>query len=441
MKTGNAGEDGAEDSSRSAADFIADLARAPVPWARSLPADVPSADLTGDQDSASLRLLFVRAIARRNFSGFPFWVSSPPETCAALAKVAAAQAGAENLGAGYRLGSLTLEQIGILRERMLLPERPVSFPGSREYKHVFFPRSGNADLQTHALFGEVEHWTRIRTLGPTAPTEPGRIAPRTPPPSPLDELPDIARRFSRDADSQQARETSSSADTHARMHVDTHVDTHIDTHTFAQSEVWGFLTSNPAHAGSGLQFEAGLHLPALSTPNSRRLLAQTRQALGATGYDLQALSLREPGATEAGYFRLVSRGGAGISGEELAAAFAEKVRTVLRVETDAWARWKKREPQVIEDRMHRSLRVLQEARRMEYPELQLLTSFARAGVYTGTFPLALLPKLESLRVKAQPFHLRAFEGDGRTDEGMPGSADSTEFTVRAGLARHLLSTL
>jgi protein-arginine kinase len=82
--------------------------------------------------------------------------------------------------------------------------------------------------------------------------------------------------------------------------------------------------------------------------------------------------------------------------------------------------------------MHRALRLLQEARRMDYAELLFLSSFARAGAYAGIFPAALLPRLEELRVKAQPHHL-----------GIQGGADTTadpeaENLRRAAATRALL---
>ena len=413
-----------------------DLARAPVPWAGAdtdVAADVNTdAGADADADASSQRLLFVRALARRNFAGFPFWVSCSHDTCAALTRQADAQARAENLTASYRLAALSPDDIGILRERMLLPEHPVSFPETRDFKRVFLARAPQADTnpdtdpdahvdprtghraagQTHVLFGEVEHWTRIHTRGPTpAPAQPATSSP-FPPESALHILAENARLGARDADPQSP--------------------------VFAQTEPWGFPTSDPAYAGTGLQFEAGLHLPALSAPSARPLLLQVSQALAATGYDLQPLSLREPGSAASGFFRLTSRGSMEITEAEQAALFATRMRAVLRAETEAWTEWNAREARQVEDRMHRALRILQEARQLELSEAYSLISFARAGVYADVFPALLLPKLETLRVRAQPFHVRALAtGDS---EGIE-SADSAQASLRAGLARRLLSLM
>lgn len=377
--------------------FFADFAESPVPW-------VARVDARTTPDAETSRLLFLRVVARRNFTGFPFWVSGTPETCGALLPHAETTARKQGLRDSVVLAALDTVQRGLLRERLLLPERPVSFPATRDHKRLWLP-SAAGGLRTHALLGEVEHWTLVRTVGPTFTPHAGHPspAPPSPPPSALEALVDIARRDAEDARSP----------------------------VFAR-DARGFLESHPAHAGHGLQFEAALHLPSLAEPAQRDTLLRVRQALGATGYELLALSLREPGAMEAGFFRLVSRGGAGVTAEDAAQAFATKVRTLLHVETGLWERRRAREPGILEDRMHRALRVLQEARRMDHVEAQRLVSEARTGVYGGAFPDSLLAALETFRVRAQPFHVAALAATEEADT-------RDDLALRADLARRLLS--
>lgn len=389
---------------------FAGLARAPVSWSGARGDSAPV-----DDGAWPRRLLFVRAIARRNFAEAPFWVACSAEDGEALAHTAIAQARAEGLTSGYRLAALSPGDIGLLRERMLLPGQPVSFPATRHAKRIFLAREGSADSGTHALFGEVEHWTRIHTRGPahapatpSSPSPPASLSPEI--------LRDIAQRTGRAADASSASPSSAFATGSAC--------------SFAYAEPWGFLASNPAHAGTGLQFEAGVHVPALSDPTSRALMMQAVRALAATGHELQPLSLRAPGAASSGFFRLVSRGSAGLTEEEHAIRFAHHLDLVLRIEEEAWAALQSRDPFAMEDRMHRALRILQEARRLEEAEAQSLISFARAGVYAGAFPACLLPSLETLRVQAQPFHVRA---------GMGADEAASEPVARANLARRLLS--
>jgi hypothetical protein len=384
------------------------LAQASVPWAA-------VAAHSADADS----VLFVRVIARRNFVGFPFWVACPPETCARLATVYRAQTQARGFDAGLTLAAVSPTMIGVLRERMYLPERPASFPGKRDFKQW----TPGVEAGEHALFGETEQWTHVRMALHNAAAElttPSALS------TIFDRAAAIATEFARDQENS----------------------------AFARSDAFGFLTSNPSYAGLGLQLEAGLHVPALA---ARRHVPQIRQALAAMGCELQPLSMREPGTADAGYFRLLSRGGLDLTSEDLVARFAEQVNMVLRAETETMQRWRTHEPDVLDDRMHRAIRVLQEARHMEGPELHVLTSWARAGVYADLFPRSLLAKLETLRVTSQPFHLVAAgevggsvvgpsgsggpEGSTRPNDSQTpsGSPRDSQAVLRAVLARRLLS--
>ncbi len=340
----------------------ADTASSAIPWIGEAPADAAAPEA---------RVLFVRRIARRNFAGFPFWVSCPPETCARLAEKAREHARNEGFGEGVPLAALAPEAIGTLRERMRLPERPGSFPGKRDFK-LLFP---GKDPSVHALFGEAEHWIRVRVL---------RALPLR--------------------DEERPEDESS---------------------VFARSEEWGWLTSDPVFAGPGSQLEAGVHLPALAASGR---IAQAQRAMDAMGFALHPLTLRNPGAAEAGYFRLLSGGALGLAREDLTERFAAIARALLAAEGEAWERWIAREPNLLDDRMHRALRLLQEARRMDYAELLFLSSFARAGAYAGIFPAALLPRLEELRIRALPFHLEAGVARDAGEESLR----------RAAIARDLL---
>jgi hypothetical protein len=363
----------------------ATLAAAPVSWATTASSDP--------------RVLFHSHILRRNFAGFPFWVSCAPEACARIAERARTHASWRGFDTAATLAELPPETIGVLRERMHLPEQPATFPGKRGFKMLFTRTSTEAPAGTseHALLGETEHWTRIRTVvgAPSAENPPDFL-------------------------------NAEMNETDERFKVG---------HAFSRSPVWGLLMSNPAHAGIGLQCEAGVHLPALT---AARKIPQVRQAMAAMGLEMQPLSLREPGAAEAGYFRLQTRGGMDLSSEELHHRFAGKLKSLLEVETKVSLRWNARDPNLLEDRMHRALRLLQEARRMEYAELLFLTSFARAGVYQGIFPETLLSRLETLRIQAQPAHLIATHSEMETT-GEERDRAEEEYARRATLGRTVLS--
>lgn len=332
--------------------------------------------------------LFTRFVRRRNFAGFPFCVSASPDAFSLLLARARDHA-REGFGAGVRLADCPPEALGLYREQGLLPERPVSFAGKRDFK-MLFPGDSAGE---HALFGEVEHWTHVTTYTGT-PSAPGVAG-----------MPDPKG---------NAVVIPAEAGT-------------PPGHLWARSSAYGYLTSNPAFAGTGLQVEAGLHLPVLA--RERRIHA-VQKALGAMGYDLEPLSLRTPGSAESGHFRLLSRGGMDLPEETLYTNFAAKAKSVLAAENRALEQWHTREPNRLEDHVHRALRLLQEARRMEYAELLSLVSYARIGVYLGILPENSREPLEALRVRTQPFHAR---------EGLIEPDFEAENRERAQRARRLSS--
>ena len=297
-------------------------------------------------------VLFTRSVRRRNFIGFPFLVSSPPETCALIASQARTFSATAGFSTALVLVEQPLESIGLFREREWLPERPVSFPGKQNFKLLFV---GN-DESEHALFGEIEHWTQIKTRRG---------------------LPDAV----------------DSADALTEKKA-----------LFSHSPGYGFLTSNPSFAGPALQLECGLHLPAL---NASRRIHAVQQALAVMGFELQPLSLRTPGTAEAGFFRIVSRGGMKFSEEVLYHRFKRQIDTVLSAEKEAMEKWTEREKNQLQDRLHHSLQSLQKAETLDYSAFLNLVSLVRVGAYSGLFPLGLLEPLEELRVQTLPFHLLA----------------------------------
>jgi protein arginine kinase len=347
----------------------------PAEWASVSP---PWLSTPSEVNGATARVLFTRTVRRRNFKGFPFWVSCPPETCSTVAQHAREYAGTVGFSRPVVLPDYGSESIGFFREKQWLPERPVTFPGKRDFKLLFL----GSDPAQHVLVGEVEHWTQIHV-------RPG-----------LPESVDIPA-------------TPGLMDRHG---------------PFSHSPGYEFLTSNPSFAGSGLQVECAIHIPALT---ALRRLQPTQQALNAMGVELHPLTVRVPGAAEAGFFRVLSRGGMKFPEDVLYEEFARKIQSLLATEIEAFDQWRKQEQKRLEDRIFRSLRLLQEARTLDYTEYLTFDSFTRTGIYSGHFTSSLLPKLEELRVRSQPFHIAV-------TQGRPVSPETDVF--RAELARSLLQS-
>ena len=350
------------------------------PWIENS-SEADSAHASEGRD-ASARVLFTRSVRRRNFTGFPFWVSCPPETCALVA--ARARDFAETLPRSktIALSDYPPEAIGFFRERQWLPERPISFPGKRDYKTLFL----GADPAEHALLGEVEHWTHIK------------VRPGLPDEVDVPSLPALMESMG----------------------------------PFSHSPGYGFLTSNPIFAGAGLQVECAVHLPAL-TENRRAQSVQ--QALNAVGLELQPLMLRTPGAAEAGFFRVLSRGGMKFPEDQLYRRFVEQISFLLKTEVEVLEKWHDKEKNRLEDRIYRSLRLLQEARTLDFPELLMFASFTRIGVYLGYFPASLLPHLEDLRIRTQPSHLSILQNQALSPQIDIFRADLVRASLEAVVPR------
>ncbi len=344
------------------------IAKSPVPW---------TGVRAGSGAEPGARVLFTRFSRRRNFSGHPFWVACPPEACVAIADAARRYAAAAGFAAPCHLADCGPEWRGTLRERGELPERPVSFPGKRDFKMHWRGREPGE----HALFGEVEHWMHVRVRAGLS-----------------------LEREDFEGDQDGGPE-------------------------FSRSSERGFLTSDPAHAGAGLEACFGLHLPGLAATGA---VGQARQALAAMGMELRPLTLHAPGVAEAGFFLLTARAGLNLSRSALRLRCATRIDALLAAEIEATGLWRARSPRLFEDQAHRALRILQKARSLGDAEFGQLSSRARCGVYADFFPVALLDLLEELRVKTRSFHLRLLQdGDDHRDES----------ALRADFTRHALARI
>ena len=185
-------------------------------------------------------------------------------------------------------------RIGMLRERMVLPGLPGTFPGRQGFKQLHWRdwKEAGGAFADHALSGEAEHWIRVRVV------------------SGLDAL---------------------DAGTEALLREDALA----GADACSRSARHGLLTSDPAFVGNGLQYEAGLHLPALAAAGATH---PVRQALVALGVVLTPLSLRDPDTAEAGFFRAATRGDTHRPWREQLARFRELVAAVLEAESAADAR-------------------------------------------------------------------------------------------------------
>ncbi len=318
-----------------------ELASLPVAW-------------TGRREALASPYPFVvltRVHVFRNFAGFPFTVSATPSICAAIADKALNLLIKQGGYDVFRLSDCAPQVIRMLRERLLLPERSVPFPGKKEFKYL----NVDAAAKRWVLVNEVEHMVFGRMY-------PGCLTEK-----------DFIEEYA-SADSQQL---------------------------WAWSERLGYLTSAPDHLGPGLEIEILVHLPGHALA---RQLPQARNGMVALGLGFAPVSFLE-GSAVAGLFLLKSRGNAGESLPAIYTRFMRSVQPLLIQEKKLQDRCMEKQHKTLEDRVQESLQGLSQAEVLSYPSLLKMGSYLRLGAYLGILNPKLAEIAEELRVTAGSGHL------------------------------------
>lgn len=336
-----------------------DLAPRPLAWA--------------GNGQVSQAILFTRAVAFRNFAGFPFVVSAPPNACAAVADKALDLVSKQGGLEVSRLADLPLRAIRLLREREILPPRAVSFPGKKGFKYAAVAPDGASWI----LVNEVEHLAF------------GRIIPGLPSPDAFAEM------------------EPSPVDGGDRAR-------------WARSPAYGFLTSDPARIGPGLSVEIIVHLPGLALS---RQLPQARNYLAAAGAGFQTLAPLSgvaasgaTGAADAGLFRLIGRGRLGKTAREAYTALLGTVEPLLRREQEARNTVLEKHHKRLEERMQQSHRLLSGKGPLGYADMLAAASILRLGAGLGMLNPQIAGILEELRVRAGSGHLAVSSGQELSQE-------------------------
>lgn len=332
---------------RSAADLDwRELAGLPVAW-------------TGRREALASPYPFViltRVHTYRNFAGFPFTVSATPSICAAIADKALNLLIKQGGYDVFRLSDCAPQVIRMLRERLLLPERSVPFPGKKEFKYLNVDVSANRWVHVN----EVEHMVFGRMY-------PGCLMEK-----------DFIEEY-----------------------ASTNLAPEENQQLWAWSERLGYLTSAPDQLGPGLEIEILVHLPGHALA---RQLPQARNAMVALGLGFAPVSFLE-GSVEAGLFLLKSRGNAGESVSGIYTRFMRSVEYLLIQEKKLQDRCMEKHHKTLEDRVQESLQGLSQTEVLSYPSLLKMGSYLRLGTYLGILNPKLAEIAEELRVTTGSGHL------------------------------------
>lgn len=207
--------------------------------------------------------------------------------------------------------------------------------------------------------------------------------------------------------------------------VDDAIESSID---YAFSSRWGYLTACPTNVGTGLRLGVMVHLPALKLTNEIDRLRRAAKDL-----HLAVRGFYGEGSDSAGDFYQVSNQVTlGCSQQDLLDEFTTKIVPRLidyeRVARDLLLDQKLR---LLDDRVHRAMGILQNARLLSEDEAMKLLSRVRLGVCTRRLQGVDRQKIDRLFLRVQSAHLQAFAGEAL-------SADEQR-EVRATIVRQVLT--
>lgn len=205
------------------------------------------------------------------------------------------------------------------------------------------------------------------------------------------------------------------------------LDTALDaTLSFAFDERLGYLTQCPTNLGTGMRASVMLHLPALQERGAVRQLANTVSKLGLTIRGMYG----EGSQSEGALYQLSNQVTLGIAEKAAIANLQGIVAQIVREERAARAELAKNP--ALEDRVFRSLGVLQNARLLTHEESMTLLSNLRVGVALNMVDFVSLDEINGLMYDVQPAAvMTAVRHDLE-----PGERDAT----RAKMVRETLKT-
>jgi protein arginine kinase len=195
--------------------------------------------------------------------------------------------------------------------------------------------------------------------------------------------------------------------------------------TYAFDDDWGYLTSSPAAAGTGLSAYATVHAPGLMVSG----------ALGGVAMELvrRGLALLPLWEGAGGMFQVTNRGGGGARESAAIDAVAEAAHEVAEREQTVRRVFLRDDPVRVKDHIGRSLGIAQHAWSVSTAEALSLISAVEAGVAMGVVsgPGLTAQEAFSLMQRVQPGHLAVLE-QGAADAGLDGPRNDE---IRARILR------
>lgn len=194
---------------------------------------------------------------------------------------------------------------------------------------------------------------------------------------------------------------------------------------FAFHDEFGYLTSCPTNAGTGLRASVLIHLPGLVLTKE---IAKVLQGLTQVGLTFRGL-YGEGSEVVGNLFQLSNQTTLGKSEEELLDHLSKIVRQVIEYERQARQVLLQNAPTVIADKVWRAYGLLRHARSLSFEETMNLLSGVRLGVGLELVGEVSVYTLNKLLVYTQPAHVARRAERALTDPDLP--AIRAEFVRQA----------
>lgn len=175
---------------------------------------------------------------------------------------------------------------------------------------------------------------------------------------------------------------------------------------FAYHQEYGFLTSCPTNAGTGLRASMLVHLPGLVLTKEIGKVLQGINQLGLTFRGLYG----EGSEVVGNFFQLSNQTTLGKSEEDLIEHLQKIVGQVIQYEQKARSVLLRDAPAVIEDKIWRAYGLLRYARSVSFDEVMNLLSGVRLGVSMDLLHGVRVYTLNKIMIYAQNAHLEQAAG-------------------------------
>jgi len=200
---------------------------------------------------------------------------------------------------------------------------------------------------------------------------------------------------------------------------------------------FGYLTSCPTNAGTGLRVSVMLHLPALSLPleqedgQSERLIGQAARLAQKMGLTIRGMH-GESSRAEGDFYQISNQVTLGKTADQAIGDVRDYVPQVVEHERHTRGILLDERRHRVEDKVWRAWAVLGNARMMSSSEALAHLSWVRLGVVAGLIDAVTLGMLHTLMVRIRPGHLQhAAQRELTTEERDMFRADLIRDTLKS----------